>query len=88
MDGKSEYIHLHNIHYCPELNSNFLLLGILKKKDLSFLANKAVSISKTIKETLYYGPKKQGLYTFSYNQLPSIIQYPPLIQFTRLANWL
>ncbi len=32
LDNKSAYVHLHNIHYCPELYFNLFSLGILEKK--------------------------------------------------------
>ncbi len=37
MDDKSAYVHLHNIHYCPKLDSNLLSLGILEKKGFQFV---------------------------------------------------
>ena len=32
IDGENSYIHLRNVHYCPELDSNLLSLGILETK--------------------------------------------------------
>ncbi len=37
LDDKSEYVHLHNVHYFPELDSNLLSLGILEKKGFQFV---------------------------------------------------
>ncbi len=37
MDDKSAYIHLHNIYYCSELDSNLLSLGTIEKKGFQFV---------------------------------------------------
>ncbi len=37
LDDKSAYVHLHNVHYCPELDSNLLSLGILENKGFQFV---------------------------------------------------
>lgn len=37
LDGKTTYVHLHNVHYCLELDSNLLSLGILEKKGFQFV---------------------------------------------------
>lgn len=37
LEGKSAYIHLHNIYYYPELDFNLLFLEILEKKRFLFI---------------------------------------------------
>ncbi len=37
LDDKSAYVHLHNVHYCLELDFNLLSLGILEKKGFQFV---------------------------------------------------
>lgn len=37
IDRKSLYVYFCNIYYCPELDSNLLLLGVLEKKGFQFL---------------------------------------------------
>ena len=37
IDGKSSYVHLRNVHYCPELDSNLLSLGVLEKNGFKFV---------------------------------------------------
>ena len=37
LDDKSAYVHLHNVYYFPELDSNLLSLGILEKKGFQFV---------------------------------------------------
>ena len=42
MDGESKYVHLHNVHYCPELESNLLSLEVLEKKSFKFIGKQEV----------------------------------------------
>ncbi len=37
LNDKSVYVHLHNVNYCFELDSNLLSLGILEKKGFQFV---------------------------------------------------
>lgn len=37
VNGVCDFIHLHNVHYCPEVDSNLLSLGALTAKGFEFL---------------------------------------------------
>ena len=66
IDGKSSYVHLRNVHYCPELDSNLLSLGVLEKKGFKFVGKQGVL---TIKEIRYYRLSVKALFTHYYSHV-------------------
>ncbi len=40
--NKYTNVHLHDVHYCFEMNSNLLFLSVLKEKDHTFNAKNSV----------------------------------------------
>ncbi|MCJ1263342.1 hypothetical protein MMC22_003212 [Lobaria immixta] len=42
VNGNDSFIHLHNVHYCPEIDTNLLSLGALEAKKLWFLAENSM----------------------------------------------
>jgi hypothetical protein len=36
LDDKHTNVHLHDVHYCPEVDSNLLSLGVLEEKNCTF----------------------------------------------------
>ena len=63
IDGKSSYVYLCNVYYCPELDSNLLSLGVLEKKGFKFVGKQGVlSVINNQGDTVLQAKHKDTVY--------------------------
>lgn len=76
IDGKNSYVHLRNVHYCPELDSNLLSLGVLEKKGFKFVGKQGLlSVIDNQGDTVLQAKRKGTIYPLLQ---PNIQQTKPL----------
>ena len=60
------FVHLHNVHYCPEIDTNLLSLGALEAKGLQFSAKHALlEIRDPDSDTVFQARRHDNVYPLS-----------------------
>ena len=61
--GIPTYVHIHNVHYCPEIDSNFLSLGTFGAKGFEFYTKKGIlHVKDTVGDTVLQAKCKGQIY--------------------------
>ena len=63
VNGNDSFIHLHNVHYCPEIDTNLLSLGALEAKRLRFSAeNSMLEVRDFDGKTVFQAKRRNNVY--------------------------
>ena len=66
VNGVCNLVHIHNVHYCPEMDSNLLSLGTLTAKGLEFHTSKGtLNVTDSVGETVLQSKCKGKVYPLS-----------------------
>ena len=71
VSGTSTYVHIHNVHYCPEVDSNLLSLGVFGTIGCEFHTKKGVlHVIDTVGDTVLQSECKGQVYPLLQPTLP------------------
>ena len=66
IDNIPSFIHIHNVHYCPEIDTNLLSLGVLASKCFKFHTKKGVlNVIDAAENTVLQSRCKGQVYTLA-----------------------
>ena len=87
IDGTPSYIHLKNVHYCPELDSNLLSLGVLEAKGFEFQAkNGFLNVKDTDGDIVLQSQRDGTVYPLSQPKRTETDYSPATVQAYRATK--
>lgn len=87
INGIPSYIHLKNVHYCPEMDSNLLSLGILEAKNFEFKAkNGFLNVKNTAEDVVLQFKREGTVYPVAQPENTFVYYIPATIQVYRATR--